>query len=54
MTTQGQFDKYLTDHLNLTKEDIKKVQVHIELREKLETKLEFKGKDNEETYSVGV
>jgi len=51
MTTQEQFDKYLADHLNLTKEDIKKVQVHIELREKLETKLEFKGKDDEETYS---
>lgn len=51
MTVQEQFDKYLTDHLNLTKEDIKKVQVHIELREKLETKLEFKGKDDDETYS---
>lgn len=51
MTTQEQFDKYLADHLNLTKEDIKKVQVHIELREKLETKLEFKGKDDDETYS---
>ncbi len=51
MTTQEQFDKYLSDYLNLSKEDIKKVQVHIELREKLETKLEFKGKDNDETYS---
>jgi len=51
MTTQEQFDKYLANHLNLTKEDIKKVQVHIELREKLETKLEFKGKDDDETYS---
>lgn len=51
MTTQEQFDKYLSDYLNLTKEDIKKVQVHIELREKLETKLEFKGKDDNETYS---
>ena len=51
MTPQEQFDKYLADHLNLTKKDIEKVQVHIELREKLETKLEFKGKDNDETYS---
>ena len=51
MTTQEQFDKYLADHLNLTKKDIEKVQVHIELREKLETKLEFKGKDDDETYS---
>ncbi|MDD3729278.1 MAG: nucleotidyltransferase [Candidatus Pacebacteria bacterium] len=51
MTIQEQFDKYLADHINLTKEDVKKVQVHIELREQLETKLEFKGKDNDETYS---
>ena len=51
MTIQEKFDKYLADHLNLTKEDIKKVQIHIELRKKLETKLEFKGKDDEETYS---
>ena len=51
MTTQEQFDKYLANHLNFIKEDIKKVQVHIELREKLETKLEFKGKDDDETYS---
>lgn len=51
MTTQEQFDKYLANHLNLTKKDIEKVQVHIELREKLETKLEFKGKDDDETYS---
>jgi len=51
MAIQEQFDKHLSDYLNLTKEDIKKVQVHIELREKLETKLEFKGKDDNETYS---
>src|SRR3989344_1787980 len=51
MTPQEQFDKYLADHLNLTKKDIEKIQVHIELREKLETKLEFKGKDDDETYS---
>src|SRR3990172_13122506 len=51
MTTQEQFNKYLANHLNLTEEDIKKVQVHIGLREKLETKLEFKGKDDDGTYS---
>jgi len=51
MTTQEQFDRYLADHLNLTKEDIKKVQIHIELRDKLKIKLEFKGKDDGESYS---
>lgn len=51
MTTQEQFDKYLSDHLNLTKEDVKKIQIHIELREALKKKLRFKGEDNGETYS---
>lgn len=51
MTVQEKFDQYLTDYLNLTKEDIKKVQVHIQLRDELEKNLEFKGEDHDETYS---
>ena len=51
MTVKEQFEKYLSDHHNLATEDVNKIQVHIELREALERKLEFKGKDDEETYS---
>lgn len=51
MTTQDHFNNYLSDHLNLTEEDIKKIQIHIELRDNILKKLELKDDTDNQTGS---
>jgi len=52
MSIQEQLKKYLSDFLNINSDDIKKIQIHKDLRKLLKEKLEFKGnKEDEETYS---